>query len=70
MSSIFAKVLGGLATGAAHSLNTKYANETAERNARTGARRGGGSDCSPCKARALQHQVQQSLGVKGGWYKV
>jgi hypothetical protein len=66
---MFTKIAGNLAAGAARSLNTKYATESAIKSAKAKAKGGGGSDCSPCKARAMQHQVQQSLGVKG-WYKV
>lgn len=67
---IFAKIAGNMAAGAARSLNDKYATEAAIANAKAKAKGGGGgSDCSPCKARAMQHDVQKSLGMKG-WYKV
>jgi len=69
MANIFANILTNMAAGTAQALNTKYAGEAAARNAKAKAKKGGGGDCSPCKARALQHQVQQQLGVKG-WYKV
>jgi hypothetical protein len=67
---IFATILGNMAAGAARSVNDKYATETAMANAKAKAKGGGGAaDCSPCKARAMQHEVQQSLGLKKGWYK-
>ena len=67
---IFATIMGNMAAGAARSVNDKYATETAIASAKAKARKGGGgSDCSPCKARAMQHEVQKSLGMKG-WYKV
>ena len=69
MANIFKNILTNMAAGTARSLNDKYATEAAIKNAKAKAKKGGGTGCSPCQARALQHQVQQSLGVKG-WYKV
>jgi hypothetical protein len=70
MANIFANILTNMAAGTARSLNDKYATEAAIKNAKRNAKKGGGSDCSPCKARAMQHDVQQGLGLKNGWYKV
>ncbi len=64
---IFAKVLTNLSGGAARSLNDKYARKAAVANADSkGGDASGG--CSPCKARALQYEVQKGLGLKKGWY--
>ena len=63
---LLAKVIGNMTAGAARSLNGKFAGQAAQRNAQ--ARGNGDGGCSPCKARAMQYEVQKSLGVKG-WYK-
>lgn len=68
--SVLGKVLGNMAAGTVRALNDKYAGEAALKSAKAKARKkGGDTGCSPCKARAMQHQIQQGLGVKG-WYKV
>jgi hypothetical protein len=70
MANIFKNIITNMAAGTARALNDKYATEAAIANAKAKAKKGGGgSDCSPCKARAMQHEVQQGLGMKG-WYKV
>ena len=65
---LLSKVLTNLSAGAARSLNDKYATQAAVANAKAKGKQGGGSNCSPCQARAQIHAAQQQLGLKG-WYK-